>query len=697
MYYKIQPEQIQIHTFSSPSGDINFLAGTNYVYGDLSRSLTGNFNFVGSLSINGLKIQSSDASNYLSGANSFILGGLNNDVTGIKNIAINSESSTIGGNNNSIINSRFSSIDPTSKNSTIIGGAYASILPTTTGTMMLKDNVASSEQTNLSNSLIISFQGGNFIKQGGLTVEVGDLKLSNISSGLFSGDIKVLGNTYLTGAVQALGNTSFGIRPTVNGTGVLLQGEGAVDPSQVVMLTGDQIIGGIKDFNARPKVGGVNVALVGDINGGDGTNLVTTDTEQTISGNKIFTQPIRINSTQNHLVFSTGSPGNTISIIGPTTYNGDYIYRVPNVGNNAAFVMTTGTQTIGGDKTFTSRPNVNGSGVALQGEVASPSNFVDLTTNQSIGGLKNFSTRPQVNGINVLLSGEGAGGGEIDVTNLVTTNSQQTISSLKDFTIRPTLNGTGFLLSGEASEINTTNLVNTNVADQQIIARKIFTQDILMSGSTQKFSLVSSNAPANSININIPNLVSNSTTYTIPALSVSADFVMNSGSQTIGGLKYFTTRPTVNGSGVILSGEVPSASNFVDITTNQTVGGSKIFTSGPTIQVAGNQITLKTGPSSNSMHIKSPGTIDNNCTYTIPYVATSASFVMSTGTQDVGGLKKFTTRPTVTGTNVALTSDIPNTSSFINGDGSVVSIISLTQAEYDGLPTKVATTLYIIT
>ena len=56
MYNKIQPEQIEIHTFSSPSGDIFFQQGTNYVHGNLNRSLAGNFSITGGLTLNGSKV-----------------------------------------------------------------------------------------------------------------------------------------------------------------------------------------------------------------------------------------------------------------------------------------------------------------------------------------------------------------------------------------------------------------------------------------------------------------------------------------------------------------------------------------------------------------------------------------------------------------------------------------------------------------
>ena len=55
-------------------------------------------------------------------------------------------------------------------------------------------------------------------------------------------------------------------RPLVNGTGVLLSGEGGggpgpiIDLSDVVRTTGNQVISGIKDFQSNPTFSGVNLS-----------------------------------------------------------------------------------------------------------------------------------------------------------------------------------------------------------------------------------------------------------------------------------------------------------------------------------------------------------------------------------------------------------------------------------------------------
>ena len=55
-FNKIQPEQIQLHTFFSDSGDIRFTQSPTGVKTNLSRDLTGNFSFTGDLLTNGKSV-----------------------------------------------------------------------------------------------------------------------------------------------------------------------------------------------------------------------------------------------------------------------------------------------------------------------------------------------------------------------------------------------------------------------------------------------------------------------------------------------------------------------------------------------------------------------------------------------------------------------------------------------------------------
>ena len=55
-FNKIQPEQIQLHTFFSDSGDLRFTQTNTGVKVNLSRNITGDFNFTGQFKTNGKSV-----------------------------------------------------------------------------------------------------------------------------------------------------------------------------------------------------------------------------------------------------------------------------------------------------------------------------------------------------------------------------------------------------------------------------------------------------------------------------------------------------------------------------------------------------------------------------------------------------------------------------------------------------------------
>jgi hypothetical protein len=187
------------------------------------------------------------------------------------------------------------------------------------------------------------------------------------------------------------------------------------------------------------------------------------------------------------------------------------------------------------------------------------SNLVYNTGDQTISGVKTFASRPTVNGTGVLLSGEAA-----NVTlpaTIVYTTGNQTISGIKNFISRPTVNGTGVLLSGEASSVILPNTIVYTTGDQIISGKKTFAQDTFFGDSTQDNLFVVS---GNRIN--------------------------------------FGVRPTVNGTGFLLSGDpivvtvVATGDNIVYTTGNQIIFGIKTFDVAPV--VSGNR--LITGINTNS-------------------------------------------------------------------------------------------------
>ena len=75
---------------------------------------------------------------------------------------------------------------------------------------------------------------------------------------------------------------------------------------------------------------------------------------QTVGGIKTFTSPPIVNG-----IFLGNTGSNTISITNSIP-SSNRIYNVPEMSGNCEFLMTTGSQTVGGSKRFTSTPTVNG-------------------------------------------------------------------------------------------------------------------------------------------------------------------------------------------------------------------------------------------------------------------------------------------------------------------------------------------------
>ena len=85
---------------------------------------------------------------------------------------------------------------------------------------------------------------------------------------------------------------------------------------------------------------------------GANSQFVMTDGTQTINGVRTYTSGLVVNATTNQLVLS--SP-NTVTITASSPA-ASRVYTLPDTGANSQFVMTDGAQTINGIKTFSSAP-----------------------------------------------------------------------------------------------------------------------------------------------------------------------------------------------------------------------------------------------------------------------------------------------------------------------------------------------------
>jgi len=253
-------------------------------------------------------------------------------------------------------------------------------------------------------------------------------------------------------------------------------------------------------------------------------------------------------------------------------------------------VFTTGNQTISGTKNFNVRPTVSTIGVVLvsetgqfyprsnpSGYITGLSNVVYTIADQTINGTKNFTTRPTVNGTGVILTSETGQFGS-NLTNVVFTTGNQTISGTKNFNVRPTVSTTGVVLISETGQFyprtNPSGYITGNavfITGNQIISgQKTFDSGPIIRLDLNQIALKTGDG-GNSIFIHVPSINANRT-YTIPDVGSSAAFVLTSGPQTISGVKNFTTRPTVSGTGVLLEGESLSTGVLNDYVNKNETG-----------------------------------------------------------------------------------------------------------------------------
>jgi hypothetical protein len=266
-------------------------------------------------------------------------------------------------------------------------------------------------------------------------------------------------NFYTRPTVNGTGVLLSGERPTVNGTGVLLSGEVPTLPPTIVYTTGDQTISGIKTFLDDLNIsgdltlnGGLYINDIEELNLSGANiyadNLVYNIGNQTISGVKTFDlQPIlsgnplitgnlslyatttNLASTGNTLTTNLASTGNTLttnlastgstlvnrinSLSGTLTGNYGTITNLASTGStlvnridslSGSAVLITGNQTISGIKTFTTGVNISGHvGIGID------SNNFDLYVRKSRAGV---SVSPHTNSIAVF---EGSGNSHINI------------------------------------------------------------------------------------------------------------------------------------------------------------------------------------------------------------------------------------------------------------------------------------------
>jgi len=248
-FTKIQPQQVQLPTFLSHSGHLTFSDASTGVEVYINESLTGDFNITGSLKVNDSEVLVTTTGNYSSEL-SKTLGGRQNIATGYHNIILNgSENSSISGDFNTIVNGKNSDFGSGDSYNTLIGGDAASFNDAITGSVIISDGLlgetadknhaltlaftsgitvktpnsgtifthsvmfeddvqfrGSSERIRIKNDLNVggdSVVSGNMYHSGDNAYFKSHLNVDASHSGVFSGNVDVFGNLYLTGSIAS--------------------------------------------------------------------------------------------------------------------------------------------------------------------------------------------------------------------------------------------------------------------------------------------------------------------------------------------------------------------------------------------------------------------------------------------------------------------------------------------------------------
>ena len=179
---------------------------------------------------------------------------------------------------------------------------------------------------------------------------------------------------------------SFGVRPTVNGTGVLLSGEAASLPTTIVYTTGDQIISGNKSF-------GGYILLSGNFNRIGLRDYIEVD------GDFVYIrredQTLLFSSEESSLYDANGIP--SVRFDSRTLTDGNY----ESINWNSRFLANQNET-----------PVLTWTGDNIGIGTNTPSEKLQIIGNIKASGAS-FTNTPTVNGTNVLLSGEAITSGDL--------------------------------------------------------------------------------------------------------------------------------------------------------------------------------------------------------------------------------------------------------------------------------------------
>lgn len=383
----------------------------------------------------------------------------------------------------------------------------------------------------------------------------------------------------------------------------------------------------------------------------------TWQTAGSILGAKTFDTASRWSVATNQQVFGVTNT-TTVNYAAPSA---NRVYTVPDVGADAAYVMTAGNQTIGGTKTFSS--TISGSisgnaGTVTNGAYVNVGNVFTLA--QSITASSNQLVL--YSGVNQLTlnSGTSAAARTYTVPDTGTTDTfamlggSQTFSGAKTFSSTITATNSSAPLTLNVGSSSNAELLFTSSATQPdlyINFRSTGTgpQSWLLglnpSGiSSNAFGLWDNTAGAP---IFTTEQTTNVTTYYANVtinnasnqLSLSSSVnLLNLNSGTSAAARTYTFP------------DVGTTGTFAMLQGSQTFAGAKTFSSAVTISAASNQLVLSSGVNQLTLNSSTSAAAR---TYAFPDVGTSGTVAMLEGAQTFSALKTFSSGLAISGGSAA--------------------------------------------
>jgi len=210
-FNKIQPEQIQMPTFFSDSGDLNISQVSDTgVQINVSRGLTGDFSVTGQLLINNSEAfgmpNNIDGNKFDIASGNLMFAGNNTEIGGDSfnkdNLALYSINSDISGVRNVIVRGTNATFNTGSRDNVVLAGNQISFAKQATGCVAIKDSLSTTSLSIVDdNTLHMQFDSGSFI---GPDLHV-TRRLSVEDSGIISGNLSVMGESFFTGNIEFAG------------------------------------------------------------------------------------------------------------------------------------------------------------------------------------------------------------------------------------------------------------------------------------------------------------------------------------------------------------------------------------------------------------------------------------------------------------------------------------------------------------